>query len=390
MKILHVITTLDVGGAEKHLESQVRGQTSRGHQVRVAYLKGMGTLADDFRAAGAQEVLQVPLGGGVSRIIPHMRWADIVHSHLLKADMFTALMATLVGRRARLISGKHNDEQVLTRPLVSFVHGILGNLPQRTIALSDHVARFVHKHGRVKPRAMRRVHYGIDPVRFENAARMTGAERESVRAEFGFEPDDVVFICVARFAAQKAHDVLLKSLRLALDGTPEGAPRVRLLLVGGDPFGDGEERAKEVAKQLDLGSACVFAGIRHDVPQLMAATDCFIMSSLWEGLGLVFLEAMATSKPVLATNVSAIPEVVIDGETGRLVPPAVPEPMAQVMLELASDPDQRARLGAAGALRCAREFNIDRMVDQTLGIYRELSEAALADPAVVPVLDEPG
>lgn len=350
----------------------------------MAYLKGQGTLADDFRASGASDVIRIPLGGGISRIIPHMRWADIVHSHLLKADMLTAMLATVAGCRSKLISGKHNDEQVLTRPLVSFVHGILGNLPRRTIALSEHVARFVQEHGRVHPKSMRRVYYGIDRTRFEEAADLPESERARLRAEFGFEPGDMVYICVARFAAQKAHDVLLKALRKAIDDTPsEGVP-VRLLLVGGDPFGDGEERAKQIAEKLKLGDACVFAGIRHDVPLLMAASDAFIMSSLWEGLGLVFLEAMATTQPVLATRVSAIPEVVIDGETGLLVPPGEVEPLAQAMLSLAADPALRKRLGEAGAQRVRAEFGLDRMVDQTLGIYRELVDGADPDPEVLP------
>jgi glycosyltransferase involved in cell wall biosynthesis len=386
MKILHVITTLDVGGAEKHLASQVRGQTARGHEVRVAYLKGRGTLREEFLEAGAREVVSVPVGPGLSRLVPLLARADLVHSHLLKADALTALLATLVGRRGRLVSGKHNDEQVLRRPLVSLAHGLLGNLPARTIALSDHVARFVVEHGRVRPAAMRRVHYGIDPAPFEAAARMDPEERDELRAEFGFGPEDQVFVCVARFAPQKAHDVLLRALRLALDAAPSGGVRPRLLLVGGDPFGDGVERAQALARELDLGEACVFAGIRHDVPRLMAASEAFVMSSLWEGLGLVFLEAMATRRPVLATRVSAVPEVVVDGETGRLVPPAEDAPLAAAMLELAGDPALRARLGEAGHARVLERFGLDRMVDQTLGVYRELVEGAAADPAVLPDL----
>lgn len=387
MKILHVITTLDVGGAEKHLESQVRGQSARGHPVRVAYLKGNGTLADDFRAAGASEVLQVPLGPGVSRILPHLRWADIVHSHLLKADMLTAVLATLAGRRARLVSGKHNDEQVLKRPLVSRVHGLLGNLPRRTIALSDHVSRFVQRYGRVRAAGLRRVYYGVDGAPFEAAARMGTAERDALRAEFGFEPGDVVFICVARFAAQKAHDVLLDALRRAMDAAPSGASPIKLLLVGGDPFGDGEERARALALELGLGPSCVFAGIRRDVPRLLAASDVFTMSSLWEGLGLVLLEAMATSLPVLATRVSAVPEVVIEGQTGLLVPPGEAGPLAQAMLTLAADPALRAALGRRGHERVGREFGLERMVEQTLAIYRELTDGAAPDPATLARLE---
>jgi glycosyltransferase involved in cell wall biosynthesis len=384
LRILHIITTLDVGGAEMHLLSQVRGQHIRGHEVRVVYIKGQGTLAQDFRAAGACAVLQAPFGPGLSKVLTHIAWAEIVHSHLLKADMLAAVLCTSAGARRKLVSGKHNDEQVLKQPLVSRIHGFIGNLPQRTIALSDHVARFVEEHGRVDCKSMRRVYYGLDPAPFEAAAAMREQARSQLQSEFGFEEDAVVFICVARFAPQKAHAVLLRALRGALDGAPSEEPAPRLLLVGGDPFGDGEERAKALAAELDLGRACVFAGIRRDVPQLMAASDVFVMSSLWEGLGLVFLEAMATCLPVLASGVSAVPEVVLQGETGLLVPPAEDVPMTAAMLELSRDPDLRRRLGLAGAARRAEHFGLARMVDQTLGIYREVTEGAAADPAVLP------
>jgi glycosyltransferase involved in cell wall biosynthesis len=368
MRILHVITTLDVGGAEMHLLSQVRGQTARGAQVRVAYLKGQGRLAPDFRDAGASWVGAVPLSRPL-RLWPHLRWAQIVHSHLLKADMFTALWATAAGRRSGLVSGKHNDEQVLKRPLVGAVHGVLGRLPVCTVVLSDHVGRFVAEYGHVPLGRQRRIYYGLDPAPFEAAHRDRVRHRAARRAELGFGADDVVFLCVARFAPQKAHDVLLRALDTARRAP---GPRLRLLLVGDDPFGDGRVRAEALARELDLGDAVVFAGIRRDVPELLAAGDCFVMASLWEGLGLVFLEAMATHLPVLATQVSAVPEVVIEGQTGLLVPPSDPAALAAAMVRLAADGPLRERLGAAGQRRVVSHFGLDRMVDETVQLYRSL------------------
>ncbi len=370
MRILHVVTTLDVGGAEMHLASQVRGQTERGHEARVAFLKGGGTLAPDFARAGASAVHRVR-GLGAS-LLPHLRWAELVHSHLLKADALTAVLATLAGRRSCLVSGKHNDEQVLLRPWVSRVHGILGNLPQRTIVLSDHVGRFVERYGRVRPQAIRRVYYGIDPAPFERAAELEPAERARGRAEFGFAEDDVVFVCVARFAPQKAHDVLLRAVHAAR----AAAPGLRLLLVGDDPFGDGRLEAEALARELALGDVVRFAGIRRDVPQILGLCDAFVMSSLWEGLGLVFLEAMAAGLPVLSTRVSAVPEVVLDGTTGRLVEPADPAALARGLCELASDGELRRRLGRAGRTRVRERFGLDRMVDETLAIYAEIARSS--------------
>lgn len=373
MRILHVITTLDVGGAEMHLLSQVAGQTARGHAVRIAYLKGEGRLADDFEAAGAEWIGAVGAGPATPlRLFEHLRWADLIHSHLLKADALTAVAATLCGRRSRLVSGKHNDEQVLRRPLVSFAHGLLGNLPRRTIVLSDHVGRFVEQYGRVGRAKQDRIYYGLDPEPFDAARARILPQRAVRRVEFGFGEHDVVFVCVARFAPQKAHDVLLRAFARALGERPSDVPPLRLLLVGGDPFGDGVEKARALADELELGSSVVFAGIRRDVPELLALSDVFVMSSLWEGLGLVFLEAMATELPVLATRVSAVPEVVRDGETGWLVEPAdVPE-LARAMLGLAADADLRRRYGQAGRARVLEHFGIDRMVDETLAVYERI------------------
>ena len=366
MNILHVITTLDVGGAEMHILSQVRGQSERGHRVRVMFLKGQGTLVSDFLAAGAERVERAR--PPYLRLFSAIRRADLIHSHLLKADMLVAILASLAWRRKRLISGKHNDEQVLKRPLVSGIHAVLGNLPSLTIVLSDHVGRFVERYGRVHASHLRRVYYGIDPTPFIEAAELPEEERNLARSEFEFAPTDRVFICVARFAAQKAHDVLLKAFAEARQQNPA----IKLLLVGDDPFGDGRQRAESLAAELELGQDVIFAGIRRDVPALIGLSDVFVMSSLWEGLGLVFLEAMAASRPVLASGVSAVPEVVVDGETGLLVPPADVSALAAGFLRLAEDQELCEQFGRAGRKRVQQVFGLDRMVEETLAIYTDL------------------
>ena len=115
MRILHLITTLDVGGAEMHLLSQVRGQCARGHDVRVAWLKGRGTLAGDLRAAGARVVGRVGSPLRLPRLLYELRSAEIVHSHLLKADALAGLLAPLVGRRRGLVSGKAARDTAIHR-----------------------------------------------------------------------------------------------------------------------------------------------------------------------------------------------------------------------------------------------------------------------------------
>ena len=175
MKVLHLITTLDVGGAEMHLLAQVRGQCARGHEVRVAWLKGAGSLAGDFAAAGAREVVAARGISAVARLWRHLRWAEVVHTHLLKADMAGALLATLAGRRAGWWRASTTTSRCCAGP-VSLVHGALGRLPQRTIVLSDHVSRFIVEHGRVPLARQTRIYYGLDPAPFEAAAARAPAE----------------------------------------------------------------------------------------------------------------------------------------------------------------------------------------------------------------------
>jgi glycosyltransferase involved in cell wall biosynthesis len=169
--------------------------------------------------------------------------------------------------------------------------------------------------------------------------------------------------------------VLLRALASARERP--GGERIRLLLVGDDPFGNGRVRAEALARELGLGPAAVFAGIRRDVPDLLAASDVFVMCSLWEGLGLVFLEAMAASLPVLATRVSAVPEVVVDGETGVLVPPADPKALAEGMIALAAGPQRRADLGRAGHARVRTVFGLERMIAETLAEYDRVRSGML-------------
>jgi glycosyltransferase involved in cell wall biosynthesis len=372
MQIQHVITTLDVGGAEVHLLSQVRGQAARGHQVSVAYLKGQGSLTQEFLDAGAKTVERVsPI-----QLMQRLGRADLIHSHLLKADMLTALLCLITFNGSKLVSSKHNDERALLHPVFSRIHGVLGRVPKRTIILSKHVVEFFATHGRLPRKPLRQIYYGLNPAPFEAAARFSATERATRRAELGLGPDDTVLICVARFAPQKRHDLLLEAFskaRSLVGGQGQG--ELRMLLVGGDPFGDGQAQAETVAARLQLGDSVSFLGIRRDVPDLYGLSDVFVMFSEWEGLGLVFLEAMAANLPVVATGVSAVPEVVVDGTTGTLVPFGDTDAMAAAFAELKRQPEKARAMGQAGHARVLEAFNLDRMVEETLAVYAEVTRA---------------
>lgn len=370
MKICHLITTLGVGGAEKHLLWLGAGQRAAGHEVSVLYLKGDGELVQEFAAAGlpARKIAFEGVGDlrrALSGIGHHLRELrpDVLHTHLLKADALGALAGHRAGVPA-VVSSKHNDERALLKRGVGLVHGWLMRRVDRVIALSDHVARFVAQHGGVRHEAITRIYYGVDAD-----ALSASRSRREVRADLSppIGEDTRVLVCVGRLAPQKDHPTLLAALALL-------PADFVLLVVGGDPFGDGMERLKALAQDLGVADRARFLGIRHDVPELLGASDLFVLPSLWEGLGLVFLEAMAVRLPIVASNVSAIPEVVEDGVSGWLVPPGDPRALARAIEDACENEADRLARGVAGHMRLLERFALPRMIQQTLALY----ESALA------------
>ena len=117
-----------------------------------------------------------------------------------------------------------------------------------------------------------------------------------------------------------------------------------------------------------------FIGYVADIPKIYAALDVFVLPSRWEGFGLVLLEAMAAGKPIVATRVGAIPEVVVDGETGVLIPAGDPLALAEGLSRLAMEPGLARQLGDAGRERLRRRFSVEKMVGDTELLYRELLE----------------
>lgn len=366
-RVLMVVTTLDVGGAEKHLLLLAQGLFERGVHVDVAYLKGNGTLVGAFERLGAR-VTKIAfegkgqLVGAVRGLAAAIRAGnyDVVHTHLLKADVLGAAACALA-RHGCLVASKHNEEQVLKRSLVGFVHGLVSRRARRVIALSDYVLEFVATAGRCPRDRLRRVYYGLDPSRFERG------DAEAVRRELGLAPTTHVALCAARFHPQKDHATLFRAARRLLDAGVD----FRLLLAGDDPFYGLRPGFERLARELGVADRILFLGVRHDIQNLLAAADLFVLPSLYEGLGLVFLEAMSASRPVVSTAATAIPEVVVHDSTGLLVPVGDDAALAAAWSRLARDPALRQRFGAAGRARVDALFLLPRMIDETLSVYAE-------------------
>ena len=178
---------------------------------------------------------------------------------------------------------------------------------------------------------------------------------------------------IARLTEEKDHQTFLRAAALIA----AQLPGTRFLIVGEDPD-PAQIRQRELAqlaRDLGLEEQVVFAGQRQDVPEVVAALDLLIHCARQEGFGRVLVEAMASGRALVATAVGGIPEVVVDGETGILVPPQDPEAVARAAVELLRNPERRTTMGLAGQRRVRECFSLEAHVAQVQELYEEVLAA---------------
>ncbi|OGQ87751.1 MAG: hypothetical protein A2512_10565 [Deltaproteobacteria bacterium RIFOXYD12_FULL_56_24] len=367
MKVLHVITTINRGGAENHLVELVRGQVEQGLQVVVAYLKGDGYWANELRNLGVRvESLQLEHYGESApmwrlRNLIRQCKHDIIHAHMPPAELYTRLAVMFLRPAPVMVISKHNDEPFYRGLGQRVVGAWVARRAARMIAISDAVNTYACTHLKMPAAHVVTVHYGIDPLPFE---QVEDGRRLALRAEWGIPFEAWVIGTVARLVPQKALHTLLTGYA---QYRVQARHPSRLVLVGRGPL---ETELKSLAQQLGLADEIIWAGFREDIPVVMKAFDTFALTSSYEGFGLVLLEAMAAGRPVVATAVSAIPEIVEDGETGLLCRSSDVDGLARALLQL-EDASLRARLGAAGHERAVECFALTRMAENTLAVYQE-------------------
>jgi glycosyltransferase involved in cell wall biosynthesis len=363
--VLHVITTINRGGAENHLVELIGGQCSNGWKVTVAFLKGDAYWSAALRSLGVQVIhLSLERYGDLTpwlrlrRLIQALRPA-IVHAHLPPAELYARLALLGVRPSPVFLITKHNDKPFFSAPGANGLARWVARGARRIIAISDAVNQYMRERTHIPASMLVTVHYGIDVAPFLGVSE---EQRAATRASFGCPSDSMLIGTVARLVPQKGLHILLDGYA-RYRATANRASR--LVLVGAGPL---LTPLSQQAESLGIRNHVVFAGFRDDIPYVHAALDLFVLTSVHEGFGLVLLEAMAAGRPILATKVGAIPEVVIDGETGYLVEPRAPEQLASCM-QACEDRDRRQIFGHAGRNRAVEVFGLQRMIARTMDIY---------------------
>lgn len=341
------------GGIRRHVATLRDGLRDRGWDVAVAAPAG---VFDDL--GGADHVVPisyspVDAARAARGLAAAAKGFDVVHAHGLKAGFCIALARV----RPRVLT-LHNVVLDDTRRAAGALRVLEARIPgwmDRTIAVSKEIAaRFDGSPGADRMEVVPPAGPLPVPVR----------SPEEVRRDLGVG-DAPLVVTVARMSGQKDLPTLLAAARRVIDERPE----VRFVVVGGGP---AEAEVRAAHAQLELAGAVQLLGQRPSAADELAAADVFALSSVWEGSPLTVAEALLLRRPVAVTAVGAVPEVVEDGVTGRLVPPRDPAALATAILDLLADPARARRMADAGHALATERFAPDALVAAVERSYREV------------------
>jgi glycosyltransferase involved in cell wall biosynthesis len=371
MRVAHITKSTGIAGSERHLSLLLPGLRARGVKTCMLVLQDPGRPVTAWCRAlreGVDTVQTIPVyahfdPGLTFRLAQQLRafQPDIVHTHLLHADLYGLTAARRAGV-PHAVSSRHNQDAFRRNPLIKWLNRRAMRHAERVIAISASVARFVSEVEGTPPERVVTIYYGLD-------APVSGPDdRDMTRLRLGLrDGDDPALIgFVGRLVHQKGADLALEAFAKAR----QRHPRSRLVIVG-----DGPERRRleAQAERLALTDSVIFTGWVDDASSLMPAFDMVVAPSRWEGFGLVILEAMGRSLPVIASQAGAFPEIVADEQTGLLVPSESPDALANAMESLLGAPDRAADMGRAGKIRLAESFSVGKMVDATLRVYEQIT-----------------
>ena len=374
-RVLLLLTGLsEDGGAEVQTVQLALRLKSRGWDVSMATLRPPKSIPAALAESGIA-VSTAGVGGAVSAPGALLRLARLVRGykpHILHSHMTHAVLAaralrliqpvpvaigTLHGLRMYNVAGTGFKAREL-------LYRLSGRLSDLTTVVCKAAASYYTKSKVVAPECLRVVVNGVDPEVFRPDQRV----RDRVRAELGIS-EKFVWLSVGRLDPIKDHDTMLHGFARFRQRHPESV----LLLVG---VGSVEDRIRRLVHQLDLDDRVRFLGIRHDIPDLMNGADGLVLSSKFEALPMVLLEAGGCGLPAVATDVGGNPDVIVDGVTGFLTSVGDAGRMGEAMCGLADLPRQdRQRIGQAARDRILRDYRLDAVVDQWEQLYWSLLAA---------------
>jgi glycosyltransferase involved in cell wall biosynthesis len=379
-----VIANLDVGGAQAVVRTLARYLPEHGWTPVVVALRD-GPLRADLEAIGTTvEIVEgrdhpltsplpavaelIRIRRGLADVAARHR-AEVVQTHLLRSLDFLALTLrgqgsvravfwTLHNARLELREDQLPDQRLLGPKRLAYRLLYFGGarMADGFVAVARDVALGARRMYRPPRGKLHLIPNGVD------LDATAGQDRATIRHELGLPPDSHVVAVVAKLTEQKGHAILLRAMGSLLGQDSN----LHVLIAGDGPLADALHAQ---AAGMPGGDRVRFLGVRSDVRAMLAAADLFVLPSLWEGLPMALLEAMAAGLPVVATAVSGTRDVVVDGVTGMLVPPGEELALADAIEQLITDRQTAEAMGSAGRQRVAEEFSGSRLAERHAAMY---------------------
>ncbi len=361
---VQVIYSLEIGGVEKLAATIAARLDLTKFRPAICALNGDGVLAGELRRHGVPYHVLWRKGiemGVLARLYRCFREekARIVHTHQFPQLFYSLLPARMYG--AKIVHTEHefftyrNNVQfrLLFKQLVRFCSALT--------VVGPEVARYYIEELGIPSTRVHVIANGVDLEQFTFASR-------KARDRLGLPPDDLIFGIVGRLEPEKDHRTLLQAFRVFV----EHRQAVRLLIVG-----DGSLRTalESYSRTHGLERNVTFLGARNDIPEVLAAFDVFVLSSVHEGVPLSVVEAMGAGKPVIATDIGGLRMLVKPTVNGLLVPPADPGALEAAMRNLAVNPARRREMGARSRQIARETFGVSTMINLYQEIYESVVDA---------------
>ena len=369
--VVHVMYRFDVGGLENGVVNLINRMPADAYRHAVLAL----TEVTDFRRRIARDDVEFislakPPGHlwwlypRLFRLFRQLRPA-IVHSRNLAA-LEVAVPAWAAGVPVR-IHGEHGRDVGDLKGLnktYQWLRRLYNPFVTHFIALSRDLENYLLDPVGIARRKVTQIYNGVDAERFHPADGLPIIDGCPFR-----RPQHWLVGTVGRMQTVKDQTLLARAFVRALEREPALRQRLRLVMVGEGPL---RAQAQEILDAAGVADLAWLPGERHDVPDILRGLDCFVLPSLAEGISNTILEAMASGLPVIATRVGGNPELVLEGETGRLVPVGDVEALASALIDDAHAPEADRAAGLAGRWQVERRFSMDSMVAAYRGLYDEL------------------
>jgi len=366
-RILHIIGQLGIGGAERQLFLLLKGLNSRYSFIVVSYDEKRLDYMADLQSLGV-DVKIIPKRSGLTgrlkffielRNLIRIIDPDIIQTWLRSANFWGRFACLVSGKRGSVIASIRNvgeaDKKILEKLGERFLAKKTDLIIANTTAAKNAMVR-----NKISQQKIRVIHNGIDPKIY-----YLTANKEQIRQELSLPQHKLLIGTVGRMEPQKNHTMFVEVARKILGKRSN----VHFVMIG-----DGELRRdiEGLISRYGLSEVFTLTGQRQDVPRLLKALDIFVLTSLWEGLPNVIMEAMCARLPVISTNVGGVSELITDGENGFLVYPTDVESMVNALERLIDDSNLCLKFGIAGYKIIEKKFSIDQMCKATSEIYDDL------------------